>query len=75
MWHMAEKIRVLQLQNRFSPAATNLGEQIIQALPPDIYEVSSVFLKGKPDHNEEQAGHQVFFDFASKQLKGWHRWL
>nr|WP_306801362.1 glycosyltransferase [Endozoicomonas sp. ONNA1] len=57
--------------------SSDLAEQIIKALPADQYEITTAFLKGKPEAGQpvSAAGKSVYFDFSSKQLKGIRRWF
>lgn len=72
-----ERVRVLQIQVRYSTNASNLAEQITVGLPTDRYEVTTLFLRGRPDINEpvSTAEHSVYFDFSPAELKGFRRWL
>lgn len=71
------KKQILQLQNSFNVMSSDLAEQIIKALPADQYEITTAFLKGKPEAGQpvSAAGKSVYFDFSSKQLKGIRRWF
>lgn len=67
-----KKIRVLQLQYRYNVSASDLGEQIVQGLPPDRFEVTTAFLCGRPGPNEQvsRAQRSVYFDFSRSGLSG-----
>lgn len=69
---MATKIKVLQLQNSFNVNASDLAEQIIQGLPSDIYEVTTVFLRGGPEPGEPEsrAVRSEYFGLSSASTKG-----
>jgi glycosyltransferase involved in cell wall biosynthesis len=72
---VTQKIKVLQLQVRFNVNASDLAEQIIQGLSDDRYEVTTAFLRGRPDPNdsESRAARSVYFDFKQSELKGLKR--
>jgi len=69
---MTRKIKVLQLQNRYNVNASDLAEQVIQGLPTQAYEVTTVFLRGrpKPGEPESRAARSVYFDLSSASTKG-----
>ncbi|RRJ82354.1 glycosyltransferase [Aestuariirhabdus litorea] len=69
---MSKKIRVLQLQARYNVNSSDLAEQVIRALPPEQYEVTSAYLKGKPGPGEMEtsAPRVKYFEFSSKETKG-----
>lgn len=69
---MTRKIKVLQLQNRYNVNASDLAEQVIQGLPTQTYEVTTVFLRGrpKPGEPESRAARSVYFDLSSASTKG-----
>ncbi len=69
---MTSKIKILQLQNRYNVNASDLAEQVIQGLPADKYEVTTVFLRGrpKPGEPESRAIRSVYFDLSSASTKG-----
>jgi len=52
---MTRKIKVLQLQNRYNVNASDLAEQVIQGLPTRTYEVTTVFLRGRPKPGEPES--------------------
>lgn len=70
------KIKVLQIQVRYSVNASDLAEQIIVGLPAEQYEVTTLFLRGRPGPGAPTsvAGRSVYFDLASTELKGFRRW-
>ncbi|MGY0217724.1 glycosyltransferase [Endozoicomonadaceae bacterium StTr2] len=72
-----KKIRVLQLQNNYSANPSDLAEQIVVGLSPDKFEVTSAFLKKKPEPHEPEssANESVYFEFSSGQLKGIQRYF
>ncbi|KEQ18297.1 glycosyltransferase [Endozoicomonas numazuensis] len=74
---MSDRKQILQLQNSYNVMSSDLAEQIIKALPADQYEITTAFLKGKPEDGQavSAAGRSVYFDFNSKQLKGIRRWF
>ena len=49
---MSRKIKVLQMQNRYNVNASDLAEQVIQGLPADRFEVTTLFLRGRPGPGE-----------------------
>lgn len=69
---MTSKIKILQLQNRYNVNASDLAEQVIQGLPSDTYEVTTVFLRGcpKPGEPESRAARSEYFGFSSASTKG-----
>lgn len=69
---MTRKIKVLQLQNRYNVNASDLAEQVIQGLPTRTYEVTTVFLRGrpKPGEPESRAVRSVYFDLRNASTKG-----
>jgi glycosyltransferase involved in cell wall biosynthesis len=71
------RIRVLQIQLRYNVNASDLAEQLIMGLPDSDYEVTTVFLRGKPGPGEPEskAAHSVYFDCKPQDLKGIRRWL
>ncbi len=66
------RIKVLQLQNYYNVNASDLAEQIIQALPADQYDVTTAFLRGRPGDGEpaSQAEHSIYFGFSKKAVSG-----
>lgn len=64
--------KVLQLQNRYNVNASDLAEQIIQALPTDRFEVTSAFLRGRPGPGEpaSRALRSIYFGFEQADTKG-----
>ncbi|EHY79410.1 group 1 family glycosyltransferase [Stutzerimonas stutzeri ATCC 14405 = CCUG 16156] len=69
---MTRKIKVLQLQNRYNVNASDLAEQIIQGLPTHAYEVTTVFLRGRPapGEPESRAARSVYLDLSSSSTQG-----
>ena len=69
---MTRKIKVLQLQNRYNVNASDLAEQIIQGLPSHAYEVTTVFLRGRPapGEPESRAARSVYLDLSSSSTQG-----
>ena len=72
---MTKRVKVLQLQVRFNVNTSDLAEQIIQGLPVDRFEVTTVFLRGRPGANDTEscAPRSVYFDFKQNELKGLKR--
>lgn len=74
---MASKVKVLQLQTRYNAADTNsdLGEQILQGLPTERFEVVNAYLEGRPaeDLPSPPERRQVFFEFSDKDMSGLRR--
>ncbi len=64
--------KVLQLQNRYNVNASDLAEQVIQALPTDRFEVTTAFLRGRPGAGEPEscASRSVYFGFSQGDTKG-----
>ena len=69
---MMRKIKVLQLQNSYNVNASDLAEQVIQALPPERYEVTAAFVRGRPGPGEpvSRAARSVYFEFSQQATKG-----
>ncbi|UCJ17299.1 glycosyltransferase [Pseudomonas sp. MM211] len=70
---MAKVLKVLQLQTRYNAADTNsdLGEQILQGLPPERFDVVNAYLEGRPTEDTQHCGRrQVFFEFNEKDMSG-----
>lgn len=69
---MMRKIKVLQLQNSYNVNASDLAEQVIQALPPERYEVTTAFVRGRPGPGEpvSRAARSVYFEFSQQATKG-----
>ncbi|TWE01549.1 glycosyl transferase family 4 [Pseudomonas sp. AG1028] len=74
---MASKLKVLQLQTRYNAADTNsdLGEQILQGLPAERFEVVNAYLEGRPAEAlpSPSGRRQVFFEFSDKDMSGLRR--
>ncbi|UPQ82360.1 glycosyltransferase [Pseudomonas knackmussii] len=69
---MTRKIKILQLQNRYNVNASDLAEQVIQGLPTETYEVTTVFLRGRPrpGEPESRAARSVYFNLSNASTKG-----
>lgn len=69
---MSRKIRVLQMQNRYNVNASDLAEQIIQGLPTDNFDVTTLFLRGRPGEGEPEsrAARSLYLGFSQSDLKG-----
>lgn len=69
---MSRKIKVLQMQNRYNVNASDLAEQVIQGLPAERFEVTTVFLRGRPGPGEPEsrAARSLYFGFTQAELKG-----
>lgn len=71
---MPRKLKVLQLQTRYNAADTNsdLGEQILQGLPAERFNVINAYLEGRPaDEGANPLGRrQVYFEFNEKDMSG-----
>lgn len=69
---MSRKIKVLQMQNRYNVNASDLAEQVIQGLPTDRFEVTTVFLRGQPGPGEPEsrAARSLYLNFRQADLKG-----
>ncbi len=74
---MVSKLKVLQLQTRYNAADTNsdLGEQILQGLPAERFEVVNAYLEGRPAETlpSPSGRRQVFFEFSDKDMSGLRR--
>jgi glycosyltransferase involved in cell wall biosynthesis len=66
------RIKVLQLQNYYNVNASDLAEQIIQALPADRYEVTTAFLRGRPGPGEpvSKAERSIYFGYSKSAVSG-----
>ncbi|AYF89740.1 glycosyltransferase [Pseudomonas sp. JS3066] len=66
------RIKVLQLQNYYNVNASDLAEQIIQALPSDRYEVTTAFLRGRPGPGEpvSKAERSIYFGYSKSAVSG-----
>ena len=72
---MSQRLRVLQLQPDYHENSHNysdLAEQIVAAFPRERYEVTSAFMRGKPEtgHPASRAEKTVYFDFPKEALRG-----
>jgi glycosyltransferase involved in cell wall biosynthesis len=69
---MSRKFKVLQLQNNYNVSASDLAEQIILGLPSDRYEVTTAFLRGKPESGQpiSRASKSIYFDLEKGKTKG-----
>lgn len=69
---MACKIKVLQIQNRYNVNASDLAEQIIEGLPSDAYEITTLFLRGRPSDGEPEsrAARSIYFELSNTATKG-----
>ncbi|MNQ61265.1 putative glycosyltransferase EpsF [compost metagenome] len=66
------RMKVLQLQNYYNVNASDLAEQIIQALPADRYEVTTAFLRGRPGPGEpvSKAERSIYFGYSKSAVSG-----
>ena len=72
---MNRRIKVLQLQPDYHENSHNysdLAEQIVTAFPRERYEVTSAFIRGKPEpgHPTSRAEKTVYFDLPDDALRG-----
>ncbi len=72
---MKRRYKVLQLQPDYNIKRhdfADLAEQIVKALPPERFETTMAFLKGKPGPDEpaSRSDRSVYFEFSDKALKG-----
>lgn len=72
---MNKRIKVLQLQPDYHENSHNysdLAEQIVAAFPRERYEVTSAFIRGKPEpgHPTSRAEKTVYFDLPDDALHG-----
>ena len=70
-----KKFKVLQLHPDYNVKThdfADLAEQIIMALPEQEYEVTSAYLRGKPEVGEpvSKAAHSHYFEFSDDDLGG-----
>lgn len=66
------RTKVLQLQNYYNVNESDLAEQIIQALPPERYEVTTAFLRGRPGPGQlsSKAERSVYFGYSKSATSG-----
>ncbi|MCO6056422.1 glycosyltransferase [Pseudomonas sp. MOB-449] len=66
------RIKVLQLQNYYNVNASDLAEQIIQALPTDRFDVTTAFLRGRPGPGEpvSKAERSIYFGYSKSAVSG-----
>ena len=66
------RIRILQIQNHYNVSTSDLAEQIIQGLPSEAYDVTTLFLHGKPSAGQPTsiANRSIYFDLSQGQLGG-----
>lgn len=72
---MKQRYKVLQLQPDYNIKQhdfADLAEQVFKALPPERFETTMAFLKGKPEAGQpvSRADRSVYFEFSDKALKG-----
>ncbi len=69
---MTKRIKVMQLQAAYYIRSSDLHEAIIKSLDPEYFEVTSAYLKRKPQSGDivSASEHQKYFNFTSKQMKG-----
>jgi len=75
---MKPRFKVLQLLPDFRVKANDfadLGEQIVKSLPVERFEVTSAFLRERPEPGQplSVAEHSKYFDFSYKAIKGVRR--
>lgn len=72
---MSRRCKVLQLQLRYNVNASDLAEQVIRGLPADAFDVTTAFLRGRPEPGQPEscAPRSVYFDFRQSDLKGMKR--
>ena len=66
------RVKILQLQNYYNVSASDLAEQIIQALPAEDYDVTTAFLNGHPGPDEpaSRAERSVYFNLGESAFRG-----
>ena len=74
---MTKSKKVLQLQLRYNVNESDLAEQLVIGLKDEGYEVTTLFLRGKPDQGMpvSKAQQSCYFDCKPADLKGFRRWL
>lgn len=68
----SKRIRVMQIKPGYALRDNDLQEAIIKAFPKNQYEVTSVYLEGRPtdDQPESSSEHIKYFDLTPGQMKG-----
>jgi len=69
---MTERIKVMQLQQKYYVRETDLHEEIVKGLPRADFDVSSVYMRERPklDELESVSEHIKYFGLSAKQMKG-----
>lgn len=67
-----ERIKVMQLQQKYYVRETDLHEEIVKALPQTDFDVTSVYMREHPRVSELESvsEHVKYFDLSAKQMKG-----
>lgn len=74
---MSNGKKVLQIQLRYNVNESDLAEQIVLGLRDQGFDVTTLFLRGKPDEGMpvSRAQRSFYFDCSPRDLKGLRRWL
>jgi len=67
---MANVIKVLQLQQKYSAGINTVANMIIEALPCDRYTVTMAYLEGRPEVIKDNT---YLFSFSSQECRGLRR--
>jgi len=69
---MVDRIKVMQLQQKYYVRETDLHEEIVKALPQADFDVTSVYMRDHPKLGELESvsEHVKYFDLSAKQMKG-----
>jgi glycosyltransferase involved in cell wall biosynthesis len=69
---MVDRIKVMQLQQKYYVRETDLHEEIVKALPQADFDVTSVYMRDHPKRGELESvsEHVKYFDLSAKQMKG-----
>ncbi|WP_038291113.1 glycosyltransferase [Zooshikella ganghwensis] len=67
-----DRIKVLQLQQKYYVRTSDLHEEIIKALPEKDYEVTAAYCTGEPTRDDMVtiAEKKKYFNLSKKQMKG-----
>lgn len=74
---MSNGNKVLQIQLRYNVNESDLAEQVVLGLMDQGFDVTTLFLRGKPDEGMpvSKANRSFYFDCRPRDLKGLRRWL
>ena len=67
-----ERTKIMQIKSEYALRDNDLQEAIIKGFPKDSYEVTSVYLEGRPtaDQPESNSEHIKYFDLLPGEMKG-----